>query len=419
MQENRNDAILFYGGIRQGEYESLLKRGFHIVVIVDESWPILPKDTSEFILIQHMPLQDLASSSILQIKQIIKKYKIKAVLCLIEPFAYSWAKLLTQINFKGVTPELAEITANKSAMHKVFIEKIGPDSTARYSQVNDEDQLLSFAEEVGYPIILKPSGLYASFFVSCSHNIDELLANFNATNVGIKQHLAKIKSNKNVSVQAEEYLMGSNHSIDCVITSSGEVIPTPIVDVLTGRDIGKKDFHHFSRTTPSMLLENEQHSLMQLAIQGIHALEMKTCIAHVELIYTSRGPRLLEIAARAGGNRTKILYEAYGIDLTYAHYLVAVEQNPEIIILRQDPYAIITPFPNKKGIFQGIDDKMISSKLKSYYKHEVKATVGQLIGTAREGYTSPLCIELKSHSLEEISQDIAKIKNNTDIIYIT
>lgn len=411
----KKEAILFFGGVRKGEYENLIERGFNIVVIPDDSWSFLPTDREAFTYLEFLPLQNLSATTISTLVQIIQQYNIRSILCVIEVFMHSFAKLLKEIDYIGISPELANLTSNKTLMHHAFVKKIGTHSTAQYCEIKNKEQLIEFSKKINYPIVLKPSALYASLFVSYNNNESEMIENYLQAQVGIEQHLNKIQSDKNVLVQAEEYLSGSNHSVDCVVTHDGEVIATPVIDVLTGRDIGIQDFHHFARIAPSSLSMQQQNDVIYLAKEGVRALNMTACVAHVEIIQTKNGPKLLEIAARPGGNRIHILKKSFGIDLIYAYYQVVKKETPKLSSLYEYPFAILTPFPNINGVFRGVNIQKITQEIASYFSHEIKAKPNQKIGTAVDGYTSPLTIELKSNSYETILRDIEHIKNSDDI----
>jgi hypothetical protein len=72
-------------------------------------------------------------------------------------------------------------------------------------------------------------------------------------------------------------------------------------------------------------------------------------------------------------------------------------------------YAIVTPFPKKPLIFQGVEKLADLIHLPTYRRHEIKATLGQAIGPASAGFYSCFTIEFASQNLQELSCDIAKV----------
>lgn len=419
----KKETLLFFGGIREGEYENLLKKGFDLIAIVDNYLPELPKNSSVLLHIERMPLNALSSEELYHIQQLVKQYHIHSILCIIEDFLPAYVSLLTYLKKSGISASAVEKCANKTLMHQCFLQEIGPKATAQSRQITNNIELLEFANNVGYPIVIKPNGLYSSFFISCNQNEQELKHNFDLTQQSILTYLEQIHSQKNVLIQAEEYLTGSNHSVDCIVLANGEVIPTPVVDVLTGYDIGGNDFHHFARIAPSMLTTQQQHNLIELAIEGIHALGISHCIAHVELIYTPNGPRLLEIGARPGGNRINIMQQAFGIDLMMAYYQItrhsSIPNSLYAIHPPQTNFVIVTPFPIQEGLLSQINEAELINQLSTYFRHTIKKKIGDKVGTAKQGYSSPMSIELKSNDQDKIWQDIEKIKHFSSLFIIT
>jgi hypothetical protein len=239
-----------------------------------------------------------------------------------------------------------------------------------------------------------------------------LVANYRAILNEVPQYYEKLgKRSTQLTVVLAEYLTGANTSIDCLIDQAGHVYITPVVDVLTGRDVGLDDFHHFARIVPSRVSEPDQEILRQLAVAGVQALDMTTSAAHVEFI----GLHLGEIAARPGGNRPHILNLAYGLDEIHALYQILVGQTPDLHPLRRDSAAVVTPFSAKTGRLRAIRHLDRIAALPTYLYHEVRIQPGQVVGLARSGYRSPLYIELFSTDAETVRRDVGRIASWTDI----
>ena len=206
-------------------------------------------------------------------------------------------------------------------------------------------------------------------------------------------------------------MQGSNTSIDCVIDNEGNVYTTPIVDVLTGRDIGIDDYHHFARIVPSNVDIVGRQQLKSLAVAGVRALDMRSCAAHVEFI----GSRLGEIAARPGGNRPRILDLAYGIDELGAAYDALIGKSPELVEKHRGAAAIVTPFPARNGTLHAIRHLDRLPDLPGYLYHEVRGQAGQAVGLSRNGYRAPLYIELQSDNADTVRRSVDQIASWTDL----
>jgi carnosine synthase len=60
-------------------------------------------------------------------------------------------------------------------------------------------------------------------------------------------------------------------------------------------------FNETGSNCPSILPRSQQKELIGLAVASVQALGLSLGVFHVELKYTSRGARLIEVNARMGG----------------------------------------------------------------------------------------------------------------------
>ena len=275
-----------------------------------------------------------------------------------------------------------------------------------------EAELLDFAGKFGYPVFLQPANVSASMWCTRNTSPEMLLANYRAMLSEVPPYYERLgKKGTRLTVVLAEYMNGINTSIDCLADQAGRVYATPVVDVLTGQDIGIDDYHHFARLLPSRLSAAEQAELEKLAVASLQAVDMTTCAAHVEFI----GSRLGEIAARPGGNRPRILELAYGIDELYAYYQALRGQVPELRPDRNLAAAVVTPFPRRNGTLRAIRHLDLIPKLPGYLYHEVRGQAGQAVGLAKGGYRAPLYIELMSADADEIRRSVEQVASWSDL----
>ncbi|MCX5656236.1 MAG: ATP-grasp domain-containing protein [Planctomycetota bacterium] len=408
----QHGIVLFLGMVRRGEFESLQKRDLPLGVLADTNNRHRLGDVSRFAVVERFDFSRPLAELVEAVRGIQRRTGLQCLYNVGEYYVAQAADVAAALGAGGLSPASARLCLDKSLMRQRFQERIGPAATARFHVVNSEADLTDCANRLGYPVVLQPSNLAASMWSTCNSHAEMLLLNYRAMQSEVPAYYEKLgKKDARLTVVAAEFLEGSNTSIDCLADAAGRVYTTPVVDVLTGRDVGIDDFHHFARVVPSQLAARQQEQLERLAVAGVQALEMTTSAAHVEFI----GPRLGEIAARPGGNRPRILELAYGIDEIHACYQVLCGQSPDLRGDRQWAAAIVTPFAARNGTLCAIRhlDRLV--QLPGYLCHEVRIQPGQAVGLAKSGYRAPLYVELQSAAADDVRRSVDQIASWPDL----
>ena len=408
----QSGIVLFLGMVRRGEFETLQERGLALGVLVDTNSKHRLADVSKFDLAEHFDFSSPMDQLVERVRDIQKHRGISCLFNVIEFYVARAAEVAARLDLPSISPASARLCLDKTIMRERFQERVGPQASARFRTVISEPELLRFADELGYPVFLQPSNVSASMWSTCSVDQQMLLRNYRAMLSEVPAYYERLgEKGTELTVVLAEYLEGNNTSIDCVVDAAGNGHTTPIVDVLTGKDIGIEDFHHFARILPSRTSPSEQVELDALAIAGVKALDMTSCAAHVEFI----GPRLGEIAARPGGNRPRILHLAYGIDELSAYHDVLVGQSPDLSPRRGWAAAIVTPFPARNGTLRSIRRLDELQRLPGYLYHEVRAQPGQAVGLAKNGCRAPLYIELQDPGADVVRRGVDEIASWPDL----
>jgi hypothetical protein len=376
----RKPLVLFFGSIRAGEYQTLTGMGYEIGLLQD----------SDSYFARHIPshLAVLISVSF-------------------EGHIQLAAQVSRQLGYPTLDEETLLAVRNKTVMRDRFVRELGTHCTGRYASVTVLDDALRFADTVGYPVVLKPAQLYHSLFVTPCRDQDALRAAFGNLTADLPRHADALQDGR-VLLQVEEYLRGSDHSVD-VIAQSGIASPTPPVDVIVGAALGASDFHHFARISPSIRSPAEQQELEQLAVHACQAIGIRTGAAHVEMIWTDQGPRLIELAARPGGNRHFLLHTGRGIDLIGGYVAALSGETPALRPTRNRPVAVVTPYPSAAGRIRRFRHLEAVQELPSFERLNVRARPGDYIGTPLDGTPAPMVVQLSGADSETLRTDIQRL----------
>ncbi|HWX19627.1 MAG TPA: ATP-grasp domain-containing protein [Candidatus Binatia bacterium] len=408
----QSGLVLFLGMVRRGEFESLHQHDLPLGILIDTNSKHRLGDVSRFKLVERFDFSRPLPELIEAVRAIQARSGIACLYNVIEFYVAQTAHVAAALGVPCLSPASARLCLDKSLMRQRFHERLGPGAAARFQVVTSESALMDFARQMGYPVFLQPANVSASMWATRNTGPEMLRTNYHAILNEVPRYYEKLgKKGTQLVVVVAEYLEGSNISIDCLADRAGKVYSTPVVDVLTGRDIGIDDYHHFARLVPSRLSASEQNGLEQKAIAGVQALDMTSAAAHVEFI----GSRLGEIGARPGGNRPRILELACGIDLLHAYYQVLSGASPDVRQDRQLAAAIVTPFPRKNGTLRATRHLEQILKLPGYVYHEVRAQPGQPVGLASGGFRAPLYVELMSPDTGEIRHSVDQLASWSDL----
>jgi biotin carboxylase len=404
--------VLFMGIARRGEFEGVRDRGLPCGILVDTNNKARLGDVSNFVLVERFDFSRPISELIEKVRGIKEKFGLACLYNVNEYYVRQTAEVAGALGVAGISPESARISLDKNLMRERFRNRIGEHAPARYHNVMSETDLLDTARLFGYPVFLQPSNVSASMWATRNEDAPTLLVHYRTMREEVPKYYERLGHNgKVLSVVLAEFLEGRNTSIDCLIDGDGRVYTTPVVDVLTGRDVGIDDFHHFARVVPSRIGDAEREAIERLAVAGCKALDLTHAAAHVEFI----GCRLGEIGARPGGNRPRILDMAYGMNVLYAYYQVLCGQVPDLSKRKDLAVAIITPFPRADGFLRAIRHLDRVPWLPGYHYHEVRTELGQPVGQSKSGYRAPLYIELLAASSNDVRRGVEEVASWTDL----
>ena len=316
----------------------------------------------------------------------------------------------------GMPVASAEACTDKYLMRSLFAkapESISPD----FAEATSLEVVKDFAAKHDFPLILKPANLAKSLLVTKSSNLSELIENYQRTVEHINAVYAQYAPDRQPKIVIEEFLEGTVHSVDAFVDSDGTPhVMKEIVDYQTGYDVGYDDNFHYSRIMPSKLSDEEQAKFLYCAELGCRALGMKNSPAHIEIIMTAKGPRIVEIGARNGGYRERMYRLACGINTTENALKVWLGQQPEIVAQKHEPIAVLELFPKVSGNFAGIAHQKELEQLPSLEYLSVKPAPGAYIGKSSDGYKMAAVVILHHSDAAQFNQDLDFVNRNVYVI---
>lgn len=379
----------------------LREHGYDYIILKDRNHTKFPDKN-----IPHRVLCDFSSKqSILNTVDAIGK-KIDGVITIYENYIPAASWITDRLGLPGMPEASALACTDKFLMRQAFAKSpipISPD----FAIVRSEDEVLKFADQHQLPLILKPANLVKSLLVTKSDTLDELIENYRATVQVIDQVYQRYAPNRQPTIIVEEFLSGTMHSIAGFADANGTPHLVPkIVDLQTARDIGHKDNFLYNRSLPSKLSAAEQSALLECASAGMQALGMQSSPAHVEIINTVHGPRIVEIGARVGGYRERMYKMCNDISLTKATIDTALGKIPELAPKKHEGCAVLELFPDHAGIFAGIEGADNIRELPSLNYFAIKTDEGAQTGRAADGHKRCAIVILHNSDQAQLAADL-------------
>lgn len=227
----------------------------------------------------------------------------------------SIAAAAAMLGIPGISPETALKATDKGEMIKAFREA-GVEAPW-YFIIDSEEALERIA--IDFPCIVKPTDNAGSRGVMLVRDREQL-------------HDAYIYSRAHSrcgKVIVEEYLEGKEVSVEIIVVN-GKCNVLAVTDKII---TGPPHFVEMGHTIPSALPAGDREKIKDVAVRAVDAIGIENGPAHVEVILTADGPRMVELGARMGGDciATHLVPLATGIDMVGACINVALGMQPDLL----------------------------------------------------------------------------------------
>ncbi len=251
----------------------------------------------------------------------------------------SIAKAAEVLGLPGIDMETAIRSTDKGEMIKAFAECGVPHPW--YYIAKDSEQLQTVKDKLTYPCIVKPTDNAGSRGVKLIEDKNSLVASYEYAAV----------SSRSGAVIFEEYMRGSEVSVE-IIVKGGEAHVLAVTDKIT---TGAPHFVEMGHTQPSSLPADKVAEIKDLACRAVKAVGIKDGPAHVEIMLTDGGAKMVELGARMGGDciTTHLVPLSTGVDMIEATVRIACGEEADVDI-KHSRGAAIRYIKSGKGIIKEI-----------------------------------------------------------------
>ena len=182
-----------------------------------------------------------------------------------------------------------------------------------FSLSSSLEEAIKSANEIGYPVVVKPRSMAASFGVSKVENDQELEISFQTAAAVtekcesfIADYYQQVKQSDDSTsehyfskgVLIEQCVEGTEISVDSVV-SNGVVYPLFLARKQTGFYPYFEEIGHVVNSKDPLL---EDKDFLELLNNAHKAVGFEQGCTHIEIMLTENGPKIIEINARMGGD---------------------------------------------------------------------------------------------------------------------
>lgn len=338
--------------------------------------------------------------------------ELLAISCRSEASISRFAKVIPHVPYLR-TPSSESLTwaTDKYEMRKrfkLYDSKITPKFT-RIKDASKEERERAI-QKIGFPMIIKPTNLAASLFVTICYHEEELEKALKTAFRKINKAYANDKRMEEPKIIAEEYMEGDMYSIDSYVNSRGTVYHCPLVRVKTGKDIGHDDFYNYLQVTPSALKKPSIEKAHAVAETAIHALGLRNTTAHIELMKIDDVWKIIEIGPRMGGFRDELHQLSCDIDHSLNDVLIRIPKKPIIPKKCKGYAAAMKWFAQKEGRIIEMKGIKKIEQLESFHKIAINKKVGDRAVFARNGGRSIFNVFLYNAQRPKLLADIRRLE---------
>jgi S-sulfo-L-cysteine synthase (3-phospho-L-serine-dependent) len=353
-----------YGPVAYQGLEQSKREGCRLTLLSDGSF--IPRPG----LYDQVLVHDLKKT--LATLEFMKKHLVRfdAVVTLSSDWLTTLVALLAQhYGCRGNTPSTAFRCRSKYHTRRTLREAGVPSPDFRLC--HSFKDILQAVSEIGTPCVAKPIGGHASigvFMIEDSSHLDRLKTNYERSIRYALQHDDEVffdfspeeyslfgltpEVNMQTDYLVEEYLDGHEISVDALV-QNGEATLLGIEDQIRMKS---PYFLQIAARLPYLCAPKEKRAIRDLVAQTVHAMGIRDSATHTEIMFTSKGPKIVEIGCRAGGDDLQdTLFRVTGYNVMHEIIQIALG-TPRRYEVRTHCHTAMRFFlPEKKGVLKKIE----------------------------------------------------------------
>lgn len=349
-----------------------------------------------------------------ELRSTIKRFEKNLLLvsCSAESSQLDFRRVLPHVPYHfGPTEKSLEWATHKGKMR----ELIGAYNKALVPEmipVKDasESEIKKIIGAIGFPMMVKPTGLSDASLVVKVRNETELRQTLHNSFARIHDIYRETRGNGEPGIIVEEFMDGEQFTIDCYVNQFGKVWTLPLLKSKSANNVGLEGFYTYQTETYYELADDEVKAGYEAAREAIYALGLRSTIAHMDLMKTTEGWKVIEVGARPGALRQEVYQVSYGIDHALNELLLKIGMEPEVSDHLVIHSMIFKVYPESEGIIDVLEGVEEVKSIPSVYKLQTFVKPGDIVRPAIHGGTAAVQGLLFGENPEQLRKDVADVR---------
>lgn len=268
-----------------------------------------------------------------------------AVLTWDETLLQTTAEVARRLGLPHMSPEAVRNCRDKLATRRLLGAAGVP--SAGFRHVRTPEQALTAADELGWPVVVKPRALAGSIGVTLATGPEELRRALDQAQTSAFPGISALDG-----AIVEEFLSGPEISVDCAVFDG----TVRIVNVARKRLGFAPYFEEIGHLVAPWTGEPWADDVQSVVAAAHAVLGIRTGLTHTELRLTPTGPRVVEVNGRLGGDFIPLLGTlATGVDPVAAAADIALGRTPGLAPTRAGCAEVRFLYPEQDAVVRSLD----------------------------------------------------------------
>lgn len=340
-----------------------------------------------------------------RILEAAEKHNIQGIMTIASDMPMkSVAAVCNKMGLVGITEETACKATNKYVMRNALKDAGIPVPSFRLVTGWDEfDHAVKQLLQSSVSCIAKPTENSGSRGVVLMTEHSDMAASFEYVK----------ENSRNGEIIVEEYMRGPEVSVE-TLAVNGKVTIVQITDKIT---TGQPHFVELGHSQPSSLSYEIQQQIRDITVAANEAIGIKDGPSHTEIIVTEKGPKIVELGARLGGDciSSHLVPLSTGIDMVECCIRIAMGEKPAIT-RKWNKGAAIRYIQTEIGEIGGIKGIDQAKNMPGVEKIEIVHHVGERMDVLRSSVDRIGFVIAQGKNAEEA---VDRAEKSRDMIEVT